>query len=98
MDVLFNVYANTNFGAEKQQKCTTGFLVRRYGCPITLHTCFQRSIIENTAEAEFEAINKAVYEILYITKLTEKILHLVNYPITLYENNSAAITVFFNHE
>lgn len=62
------------------------------GCPIAWSSRLQRSIAESTAEVEFKAINESAHELFFIYRLTEELLYHVQYPITLYEDNIAAIT------
>jgi histone deacetylase 1/2 len=88
---MFDAFSDADHGAEKLRRSTTAFVIRMYGCPIAWCSRLQRSIAESTSEAEYKAINETAHELMYITQLTEELIHPVPYPITIYEDNIGAI-------
>jgi hypothetical protein len=83
-------------GDPKTSRSTTGYIVRYYGCPIAWASKVQSCIAKSSGEAENIAICEAAHTILFIASLTEEILGVELYPITVYEDSNAAISFNIN--
>lgn len=90
-DDKFDAYVDADHAADSSRKSTTGFVIRMFGCPVAWTSRLQSCIAESTGEAEYMAICEAVRDILFLTRLTEEVMGPVKYPITVHEDNIAAL-------
>lgn len=56
----------------------------------------QSCCAESSSEAEYVAICEAAKDVLFVARLTEETLGTVEYPIQMYEDNNAAISISYN--
>ena len=76
------------------KKSTTGYLIRYHGNNIAWKSRLQRTMSKSTTHAEYIAICDASTNILFLAHLINETLNMPNiFPIPLYEDNSACITV-----
>ena len=93
-NTVFDVYVDADHAGDPTCKSTSGFIIRMFGNPIAWSSKRQLSISESTAEAEYIAICDSAKELLFLTRLTEETLFKIcpfEYPITIYEDNIAAL-------
>ena len=89
---VIECYVDADHGGDKRtRKSTTGFIILVYGSLTAFASRLQRCIAESTGEAEYMAICEATRELLFFARLTEELIEPVTYPISLFEDNSAAL-------
>lgn len=94
---VVDAYVDADFaGDPRTRKSTTGFLIRSYGNTVGWSSRLQSCCAESSGEAEFIAICDATKDILFLARLIEETLASVQYPISIYEDNNAAISISYN--
>ena len=92
-----DAFVDADFGGDPHtRKSTTGFVIRLFGCPIAWASRIQTCIAESSAEAENNAICDATHDVLFVVRLSEESLGESFFPVTLYEDNTAAISISTN--
>ena len=89
---VIECFVDADHGGDKQtRKSTTGYIIMVYGSMTAFASRLQKCIAESTGEAEYMAICEATRELLFFARLTEELIEPVQYPMSLYEDNSAAL-------
>ena len=83
-------------GDPRTRRSTSGYMIRYFGSLIGWSARLQQCCAESSGEAEFMGICEAAKDILFIARLTEETVGNVVYPITVYEDSSAAISISNN--
>ena len=92
--VGMDVFVDADYGGDPQtRRSTTGYVVRLFGCPVTWASRIQSCIAESSAEAENNAICDATHDVLLLARLSEEAMGESFFPVTLYEDNNAAISI-----
>ena len=83
------------------RRSTTGYVFTLYGGAVSWQSKRQRSVALSTAEAEYMALTEATKEAIWLKNITESMLQqgsTINKtsPITIYEDNQAAIKLANN--
>jgi hypothetical protein len=87
------VYVDADFAGDKTtRKSTTAYLIYQNGNLLHWRSSLQSCTAESSGEAEFMAVCEAAHDILYYSRLWEETIGPVQYPITLLEDNNAAIS------
>lgn len=94
---MLDAYVDSDFaGDPRTRKSTTGFLIRYYNNVVSWGSKLQSVCAESSGEAEFVAICEASKEILFLARLINETLGTVPYPVQVYEDNSAAISICYD--
>ncbi len=88
---LIDAFVDADHAADRTRKSTTGFIIRFAGTPVMWCSRLQQCIAEHTAEAEYVALNEAAHDVLFLSYLTNETLKIPIFPVTLYEDNYAAL-------
>lgn len=86
-----DVFVDADHAADKSRKSTTGFVIRLFRTPVMWCSRLRQSIADHTTEAEYIALNEAVKAALFLIYLTNETLNLSITPVTMYEDNYAAL-------
>lgn len=92
---ILDTYVDSSFMDDpKTKRSTSGYVIRYYGNVIAWKSRLQTSMSRSTTHAEYLAICDASTNIMFIANLINETLDMPEiYPIPLYEDNSACITV-----
>lgn len=94
---MLDAYVDSDYaGDPRTRKSTSGFIIRFHNNVIHWGSRLQSACAESSGEAEFVAICDASKEILFLARLIEETLGTMTYPITVYEDNSAAISISYD--
>ncbi len=78
--------------ADDQCQSTSGFLIFNFGDLIFWSTAKQKSTATSTAEAEYQALNLAVKEILFVRNMLSEIVRVPSIAL-IYEDSTSAIRI-----
>lgn len=90
----FNLFAycDADFAGDvTSAKSTGGQVIFMCGNPVSWHSGLHKRVCKSTQEAEYYSISKCVEEVLWIRNLLGELGHVINAPITIYNDNEAAI-------
>lgn len=91
-------FADADWAGDKEtRKSTSGFLFKLYGCSVVWCTKRQASVSLSTAEAEYIALSEAIRELLWIVQILKDLNVNFEEPITIFEDNQAAIKMTVAH-
>ena len=88
---ILNAYVDADFAGDKRtRKSTTAYIIHLFGNPVGWCSRLQRCRAESSAEAEYMAICEVAHEILFLARMFEEIIGPISYPLTLFEDSTAA--------
>lgn len=90
----FNLFAycDADFAGDvTSAKSTGGQVIFMCGNPVSWHSGLHKRVCKSTQEAEYYSISKCVEEVLWIRNLLGELGHVIKAPITIYNDNEAAI-------
>ena len=90
----FKCYVDASFASDEDtRRSTTGYVFKISGRPVSWHCQMQTSVALLRMEAEYMAASAAAQETIWLNQLLEELRFRMPKPITLYEDNKAAILV-----
>lgn len=97
MTNTMDAYVDADFAGDKRtRKSTTAYVIRLFGNIIGWCSRLQRCTAESSAEAEYMAICEVARDILFLARLFEEIIGSIEYPLTLFEDSTAAMSISTN--
>ena len=93
----FKCYVDASFAADLDtRRSTTGYIFKIAGGPVSWQSRMQTSVALSNVESEYMAASAAAQEAIWLNRLLEEMGFKSKKPITLYEDNKAAI-LFSDH-
>ena len=91
------LYVDASIAADLDtRRSTTGYIFKIAGGPISWRSRMQTSVALSSMESEYMAASAAAQEAIWLNRLLEEMGFKSKKPITLYEDNKAAI-LFSDH-
>ena len=92
-------YSDSDFASDtSDRKSVCGNIFMMQGGPVSWLSRKQTTVSMSTAEAEYVALSTCAQEAMWLTKLFFDITGLEVTPMTIYEDNQAAICIAKNNE
>ena len=92
-------YSDSDFASDtSDRKSVSGNIFMMQGGPVSWLSRKQTTVSMSTAEAEYVALSTCAQEAIWLTKLFFDITGLEVTPMTIYEDNQAAICIAKNNE
>jgi hypothetical protein len=93
----FKCYVDASFASDKDtRRSTTGYVFKISGGPVSWQSRMQTSVALSSMESEYMAASAATQEASWLNRILEKLGFRMPKPITIYEDNKAAI-LFSDH-
>ena len=93
----FKCYVDASFASDEDtRRSTTGYVFKISGGPVSWQSRMQTSVALSSMESEYMAASAAAQEAIWLNRLLEELGFRMPKPITIYEDNKAAI-LFSDH-